>query len=67
MDQSTAEFLVWRKSSRSGTGENCVEVADLAGGGRAVRDSKDPSGPMLRFTSGEWNAFADGVKNGEFD
>jgi len=41
----------WSKSSRSGAGNNCVEVADLDGGARAVRDSKDQSGPALMFTT----------------
>ncbi len=50
--------LVWRKSSYSGaSGGNCVEVAGLRGGGHAVRDSKDPGGPALRFTAEEWRAF----------
>jgi hypothetical protein len=57
---------VWHKSSFSGT-ENCVEVADLPGGGKAVRDSKDPSGTMLTFTPGEWRAFVQGARAGEFD
>jgi hypothetical protein len=35
---------MWRKSSKSNTGANCVEVRhDLA----AVRDSKNPDGPAL--------------------
>ncbi|MFJ2030762.1 DUF397 domain-containing protein [Streptosporangium sp. NPDC087985] len=59
--------LVWRKSSQSAQQDNCVEAAGLPGGGRAVRDSKDPNGPMLRFTSCEWQAFIGGVKNGAFD
>jgi Domain of unknown function (DUF397) len=59
---------VWRKSSRSnGNGGECVEVADLPDGSRAVRDSKDRSGPTLRFTPAEWQAFVEGVKLGEFD
>ncbi len=47
----------WRKSSYSSdpNGE-CVEVATLPGG-VAVRDSKDPDGPVLRFTADEWRAF----------
>jgi len=57
----------WRKSSRSGTSGNCVEVADLDDGGRAVRDSKDRTGPVLRFTAAEWAAFTAGVRNREFD
>jgi hypothetical protein len=56
----------WRKSSRSGGQGNCVEVADtpMAVG---VRDSKDPSGPVLVFTRPEWQAFVDGVKSGDFE
>jgi hypothetical protein len=35
---------MWRKSSKSDTGANCVEVRnDLA----AIRDSKNPDGPVL--------------------
>ncbi len=58
----------WRKSSYSnGNGGDCVEVADLDGGGRAVRDSKNRSGPTLIFTAAEWAAFTAGVRAGEFD
>lgn len=58
---------VWIKSSLSFCNSNCVEVASLPGGGIGVRDSKDTEGPMLRFTSGEWDAFLGGARNGEFD
>jgi hypothetical protein len=44
-----------------------VEVAELADGGIGVRDSKDPNGPVLRFTRGEFIAFVRGVEAGEFD
>jgi hypothetical protein len=57
----------WIKSSLSFSNSNCVEVAGLPGGEIGVRDSKDPTGPVLQFTSGEWHAFLGGVQNGEFD
>jgi hypothetical protein len=58
----------WRKSSYSSDqGGNCVGVADLDGGGCAVRDSKNPTGPALTFTAAEWAAFTAGVRAGEFD
>ena len=55
----------WRKSSHSGN-NGCVEVAQCDDQ-IAVRDSKDPSGPMLLFTPLEWRAFLAGVRDGEFD
>ncbi|MGQ4619170.1 DUF397 domain-containing protein [Nocardia sp. R7R-8] len=56
----------WFKSSHSGASQDCVEVAFLDGGKVGVRDSKNPTGPALVFTPGEWDAFAAGVADGEF-
>ncbi len=54
---------VWRKASRSGNnGGNCVEVADNLPGVIAVRDSKDPDGPVLRFSGSDWAAFVAGIR-----
>ena len=61
------EGMVWRKASKSTSNGQCVEVAHLDGGRVAVRDSKDPSGPVLVFTPGEWDAFLDSARRGEFD
>ena len=58
---------VWQKSSRSGQySDNCVEIA-FVDGAIAMRDSKHPEGPVLIFTPGEWDAFVEGAKDGEFD
>jgi hypothetical protein len=58
---------IWVKSSLSFSNGACVEVADLSEGKVGVRHSKDPSGPVLRFTSAEWQAFLGGTRMGEFD
>ncbi len=53
----------WRKSSYSGGEGNCVEVAALPDGGRMVRDSKEPNGPVLCFTADTWKRFMDHIKS----
>ncbi|WP_181794796.1 DUF397 domain-containing protein [Streptomyces sp. WELS2] len=45
------------KSSYSGQENACVEVADTAPGGRAVRDSKQDNGPLLTVSRDSWQAF----------
>jgi Domain of unknown function (DUF397) len=53
-----ASTVEWRKSRRSNASGNCVEVAALAEGPRlAIRDSKDPSGPMLLVSVDGWRSF----------
>ncbi|MBU8856428.1 MULTISPECIES: DUF397 domain-containing protein [unclassified Micromonospora] len=54
---------VWRKSSRSNNGGDCVEVADNLSGVVGLRDSKDPTGPALAFPPGSWAAFIRAVKS----
>ncbi|MFD4352794.1 DUF397 domain-containing protein [Nocardia sp. NPDC058519] len=52
---------------RAGSTDGSVEVAMLAEGYVALRDSKNPEGPVLIFTPSEWTAFTAGVHDGEFD
>jgi hypothetical protein len=61
------ESVEWRKSSASNPSGNCVEIAVLADGGVAVRNSRYPDGPALVYTRAEVAAFLTGVLNGEFD
>ncbi|MCD7440636.1 DUF397 domain-containing protein [Streptomyces lincolnensis] len=48
------------KSSYSGgdAGQECVEVASNIPGTIAVRDSKNPDGPILRLATETWVGFA---------
>jgi Domain of unknown function (DUF397) len=57
---------MWIKSSYSYANGNCVEVARLPDGQVGVRDSKNPQGAILRFTSAGWRAFLAGARRGEF-
>jgi hypothetical protein len=66
MASRTLLSIQWRKSTRSSGNGNCVEFADL-GALVAVRDTKDRTGPALRFTPDSWRAFVAGTKRGEFD
>jgi hypothetical protein len=52
----------WRKSSFSGNGGECVEVGQFRDA-VAVRDTKDRTGAVLRFTPDAWRSFADQLKH----
>ena len=47
--------VTWRKTTYSGGG--CVEVANRPEALVAVRDSKDPAGPALTFSTSDWREF----------
>jgi hypothetical protein len=66
MSRKDRPRAAWRKSSFSNADRNCVEVSMLDDA-VAVRDSKDPAGPVLVFTPTEWDAFTRGVVDGQFD
>jgi hypothetical protein len=63
-DNFRSTDLVWRKA-KSCEGGTCVEVA--AHGMVFFRNSKNPNGPFLQYTTNEWTTFLKGVKNGDFD
>ncbi|QMU72112.1 DUF397 domain-containing protein [Streptacidiphilus sp. P02-A3a] len=49
-------------SDNSGSAEDCLSVAELEGGGYAVRDTKLGDGsPELRFTAAELTAAAEKI------
>jgi hypothetical protein len=55
----------WRKASYSGNGGgSCVEVARNLAHVVAVRDSKDPHGPVLTVEAAGWRDFIADVKAG---
>jgi len=56
----------WFKSSFSNDTANCVEVRFVEAEVQ-VRHSGKPSGAVLGFARGEWEAFLLGAFNGEFD
>ena len=59
--------ISWQKSRRSNSQGACVELAGLADGGIAIRNSRYPDGPALLYTRAEIRALIEGVKEGDFD
>jgi hypothetical protein len=59
---------VWRKSSHSGNGGECVEVGRAADGLIVVRDTKNRSnGSVCLYSPAGWHAFTAGARTGKFD
>ncbi|GAB2731238.1 DUF397 domain-containing protein [Kitasatospora kifunensis] len=56
----------WFKSSHSGNGGTCVEIAPDCPGIVPVRDSKNPHQPALLFPTTAFATFITAVKNGHF-
>lgn len=63
-DLSTA---VWRKSSRSTHSGQYVEVAPNLPGVAAVRDSKNPTGPVLLLSPNSFASLIETVRSGRLD
>lgn len=64
---SSLPGVSWRKSTFSNPCGSCVEVARLADGRIAVRNSRHPRGPALIFLRAEIAAFIHDAKAGELD
>jgi Domain of unknown function (DUF397) len=61
------ETVQWRKSTASNPSGNCVELAVLAGGDVALRNSRFPAGPVLVGTRAAVAAFVLAARSGELD
>lgn len=58
--------LQWRKARRSANNGACVEL--VAADGRVIiRDSKDRSGPFMKYSGGAWRMFVADARVGRFD
>lgn len=58
--------VVWRKSGRSGSGNQCVEVAQV-GTGRAIRNSRKPDDGYLIVDVDTFKGFIERGKDGGYD
>ncbi|WP_043680275.1 DUF397 domain-containing protein [Streptomyces xylophagus] len=64
----TTEAPQWFTSSYSDNGGACIEVATNLVASRGlvpVRDSKNPSGPVLHLPAGAFASFVTSVKTGD--
>lgn len=66
LPQDEALRFNWRKAKRSMSNGNCTEVSVVADF-IAVRDSQDPSGPILLYPVGSWRSFLQDTGTGKFD
>lgn len=60
MSDTTIPADLWRKSSYSGGGNDCVEVA-ITSVGAAIRDSKNPEGGALVLSERSWLLLRDAL------
>lgn len=68
---STADIpwstLAWRKSLYSNPSGECVELAPLADGRVAMRNSREPDGVKLVYSRSDLANFIDQAKRGVYD
>ena len=58
----------WRKARKSSNGGGCgvVRLSPVVAGGVEIGNDTRP-GESIHMTPAEWDAFQDGVRNGEFE
>lgn len=66
MQENYFQGLEWRKSRHSMANGACVEVASAARN-IAIRDSKDPGGPVLSYSATSWRSFVGAIRSGSLD
>jgi hypothetical protein len=64
-DRTVEAATPWIKAGASSTSGSCVEMRCHSGAGE-VCDSKNPHGPVLSFSPGQFAALLDGAGSGEF-
>jgi uncharacterized protein DUF397 len=57
--------IAWKVARRCNGGA-CIRVASQ-NDQILIGDSKNPGGPVLSYSRGEWDAFVEGVRLGDFD
>ncbi|MER6091083.1 DUF397 domain-containing protein [Streptomyces bluensis] len=60
-----SDLFLYRKSSYSTGGYECVEIATNIPTTVAIRDSKNPGGPSLRIGPTTWTAFETALRDGK--
>ncbi|MCW2919603.1 MAG: putative regulator protein [Actinomycetia bacterium] len=67
MSASGIQDVTWKKSRRSNPSGNCVEIAELADGAIAVRDSRQQAGPALIYSRTEIGVLISRARAGGLD
>lgn len=57
----------WFTSSRTGQGQNCVEVTTAVPGWVGVRDTKNRAAALLAVNQQQWVTFLAAIRAGELD
>ena len=59
--------IFWRKAKSCNAATNCVELAALGEDSVAMRNSRDPDGPVIVWTRPEFRELLDRMRAGDLD